>query len=118
MQRLHSATTNTQDPAKRLALTFQFYRLINRIGTSPRLLLTLQFLAFALPNDFYFSTSRWPATETVYRERTLAALESRDPDRAAAAAEEHLLTCAKVTVDELRERGYWSQQEAVADAAS
>lgn len=109
LQKLHTEITTTQDLANQLALTYEFYRAINRVGTSERLLLTLRFLAFALPNDFYFSTSRWPATETVYRERVLTALENRDAHAAAKAAEEHFRTCAKVTIDELRSGGYWSE---------
>jgi DNA-binding GntR family transcriptional regulator len=118
LQQLHSESTTTQDPSRRLALSFEFYRRINRIGTSDRLLLTLRFLALALPNDFYFNTSRWPATETVYRERVLAALENHDEDAAAKATEEHLRMAAKVTIEDLRARGYWSESSKVAEAAS
>ena len=118
LQQLHYQTTTTQEPLKRLALSFDFYRRINRIGTSDRLLLTLRFLALALPNDFYFNTARWPATETVYRERVLAALENHDEDAAAKATEEHLHMAAKVTIEDLRTRGYWSESTKVAEAAS
>lgn len=116
LQRLHTEITNTQDSATRLGLTYEFYRALNRVGTSERLLLTLRFLAFALPNDFYFSTPRWPATETAYRERVLSALEGRDGRAAVNAAEEHFQTCAKVTIDVLRSRGYWSESEGAAKA--
>lgn len=116
LQRLHTEATTTQDPPTRLALTYEFYRALNRVGTSERLLLTLRFLAFALPNDFYFSTPRWPATETAYRERVLAALESRDGRAAVKAAEDHFRTCAKVTTEDLQSRGYWSQPKSVAGA--
>ncbi len=112
LQSLHTQITGTQDPSVQLALTYEFYRAINRIGTSERLLLTLRFLAFALPNDFYFSTPRWPASETAYRERVLTAIENHDPRAAAKAAEEHFLTCTKVTIDELRSLGYWSKNDA------
>lgn len=108
LQKLHTDITSTQERLARQALLMEFYRIINRVGTSARLLLTLQFLALTLPNDFYFNTSRWPATETVYRERILTALESRDAKAAVKATEEHFRTCAKVTIDELRKQGYWS----------
>jgi DNA-binding GntR family transcriptional regulator len=117
LERLHNKTTTTQDPSRRLQLSYEFYRIINRVATSDRLLLTLRFLAFALPNDFYFNTPRCPATETVYRERVLSALESHDPVAAAKATEEHLRTCAKVTIDELRARGYWADSDTIAEAA-
>ena len=109
LQELHAETTTTQEPRRRLALSFEFYRRVNRIGTSDRLLLTLRFLALALPNDFYFNTARWPATETVYRERVLAAIESHDEEAAANATAEHLAMCAKVTIEDLRARGYWTK---------
>ncbi len=117
LQQLHYESTTTQDTSRRLALSFDFYRRINRIGTSDRLLLTLRFLALALPNDFYFNTPRWPATETVYRERVLAALETHDQDAAAQVTEEHLRMAAKVTIEDLRARGYWSEPSNVAEAA-
>jgi len=118
LRNLHTTITSAQDTSTQLALTYEFYRAVNRLGTSERLLLTLQFLAFALPNDFYFSTPRWPATETAYRERLLAALETRDARAAARAAQEHFRGCAKVTIDDLRSRGYWAEFDDVADAAS
>jgi DNA-binding GntR family transcriptional regulator len=118
LQQLHNETTTTQEPSRRLALSFDFYRRINRIGTSDRMLLTLRFLALALPNDFYFNTPRWPATETVYRERVLAALESHDEEAAANATQEHLRMAAKVTIEHLREQGYWSESGRIAEAAS
>lgn len=118
LQRLHTDITSTQDEVKRRNLLIEFYRAINRIGTSTRLLLTLQFLALALPNDFYFSTSRWPATETVYRERVLSALENHDAEAAVKATDEHFRACAKVTIDALRERGYWADDEAADEVAS
>ncbi|MBX7430503.1 GntR family transcriptional regulator [Mycobacterium sp. Y57] len=114
LQQLHTEATTTQDLSNRLSLTFEFYRIINHMGTSERLLRTLQFLALALPNDFYFNTSRWPATETVYRERVLTALENHDAEAAAKATEEHLRTCARITIEELRARGYWTDAEAAA----
>ena len=115
LQQLHYEATTTQDSSRRLALSYEFYRIVNLVATSERLLLTLRFLAFALPNDFYFNTSRWPATETVYRERVLAALENHEPVAAADATEEHLRTAAKVTINELRSRGYWSDSENTAE---
>lgn len=118
LQRLHTEITTTQDPPTRLALSYEFYRLINRLGTSDRLLLTLRFLALALPNDFYFNTPRSAVTETVYRERVLTALEARDAEAAVNATQEHLHTCAKVTIDDLRSRGYWAEPKDVAEAAS
>lgn len=117
LQQLHYETTSTQNPSRRLQLSFEFYRIVNRVATSERLLLTLRLLALALPNDFYFNTTRCPATETAYRERVLEALESHDPATAAKVIEDHLRTCAKVTISELQSRGYWSDSNKIAEAA-
>lgn len=118
LRQIHQESTTTQDPAARLQSTYAFYQLLNRVATSERLLLNIRFLAYALPNDFYFSTTRWPATETVYRERILDALDHRDSDEALRVTDEHMRTAAKVTIEELRARGYWDEPEVAAEAAS
>ena len=117
LQQIHTEATTTQDPSRRLTLDNEFYRVLNRIATSDRLLLTLRFLALALPNDFYSNTARWPATETAYRERILNALESHDAEAAAKATDEHFRMCAKVTIEDLRARGYWSETESQTSSA-
>lgn len=108
LRELHAEIAKIADSSTRIARDLEFYRLVNRIGSSARLLSTLRVLTLALPNDLYFSTSRWPATETAYRKRLLSALEARDSEAAGRVAEDHLRACGKVTVDELRARGYWS----------
>lgn len=102
LRKLHTEITTTEDRPTQVELTYEFYRAINRVGTSGQLLLILRFLAFGLPNDFYFSTPHWPAVETMYRERVLAALENRDARAAARAAQRHFRTVADMTADALR----------------
>lgn len=107
---VHLEATTTQDPSRKLELATEFYRYLHRLGrTSGQFLRTLGFVARALPNDFYFSSSRSPATETVYRERMLLTLENHDSDAAAKVTEEHWRASAKVTTEEMHARGYWSE---------
>jgi len=115
LKKVHLEASTAQDTASRMALAIEFYRYLHRLRrTSGQFLRTLQFVARALPNDLYFSTARSLATETVYRERTLLALENHDSEAAAQAAEEHWRASAKVTIDEMRSRGYWSESEDLA----
>jgi DNA-binding GntR family transcriptional regulator len=101
----------SDEQSVREALNREFNEIINVAGSSNRLLSILGFLAGALPGSYYLAASGWTATEAVYRGRMLAALEARDSDAAAWVAMEHLRACAKVTIEELDARGYWSDRE-------
>lgn len=108
LQRLHALIAATGDDGVCQELNHDFLRIINEAGSSNRLLLTLRYLWLSLPNDFYTSAPAWAANEAIYREQILSSLEARNADAAAASAEEHLRACAKVTIDSLQSRGYWS----------
>ena len=77
LKRIHEKILATADQDRDRELNVEFYQIVNRLGSSERLLLTLQFLALALPNDFYMSSPSWSATEAVYRERLLVAMRTR-----------------------------------------
>jgi DNA-binding GntR family transcriptional regulator len=98
----------SDDPVALRVLNRDFNQVINHAGSSSRLLSILSFLSGALPASYYLSAPAWAATEAVFRKKILTALEARDSDAAAAVGSEHLKTCAKVTIDELRARGYWA----------
>lgn len=104
---IHEEIAATEDPSVQEALNHEFYRVINRAGSSARLLRTLRFLSGALPNSYYASSPAWGVTEATYRERMLTALEAHDARAAAGVTEEHLRACAKLAVEELVSRGYW-----------
>lgn len=108
LRRLHGRIAATADDSVCQDLNHDFLRIINEAGSSNRLLLTLRYLWLSLPNDFYTNAPTWAANEAMYREQILAMLEARDARGAAKSAEEHLRACAKVTIDSLRARGYWS----------
>ena len=92
---------------ERQVLDRSFFAVINELGSSDRLLLTLRFLALALPNDYYASADRWSLIEAAHRGRMLDALQRRDASAAGAAAAAHLRECGEVVVDQLVGRAYW-----------
>lgn len=108
LRRIHHDTAAIDDQAVLRVLNREFNQIINHAGCSSRLLSILGFLSGALPGRYYLSTPAWAATETIYRARMLAALEHRDADTAASVATAHLRACAKVTIEELHARGYWT----------
>ena len=108
LRSLHAQIAATRDDSICQELNHNFLQTINEVGSSDRLLLTLRYLWLSLPNDFYTSTPEWAANEALYREQILDLLEARDGEEAAKSAEAHLHACAKVTVDSLRARGYWT----------
>jgi DNA-binding GntR family transcriptional regulator len=109
LRKIHGEIAATADLSVQEALNREFYAVINHSGGSARLLSILQFLSGALVSGFYLS-SPWGPTEEKYREQMIEALESRDADAAANVAEEHLHECGRVTIEELRERGYWTDE--------
>lgn len=114
LRALHEQIVATDDFERSQELDVEFYRIINRLGSSDRLLAALQYFALALPNDYYMFSPARRSTEDRYRTEMLAALEARDPAVASEVAEEHLRLCGTLTVEALEDRGYWS---AAVDAA-
>jgi DNA-binding GntR family transcriptional regulator len=107
LRALHRTIEGLTSPPEIAERNIEFYAAINAIGSSDRLMLTLRFLALALPNDYYRNAVGWAGTETIHRERMLEVLDQRDPVRAAATAYAHLVGCAEVVIDDLGSRGYW-----------
>ena len=117
LRSIHEEAEATDNPEAQERLNHEFYFVINRAGSSPRMLSILRSLAGALPGRYYLASTQWSRTESTYREKILVALESRDATAASKVAVEHLTECGRVTIEELRERGYWStDQEAAATA--
>lgn len=111
LRKIHGDIAATHDASTQEALNQEFYSIINHAGGSARLLSIGQYLAGALAAGFYYS-SAWNATEEKYRQLMIEAFESRDADAAASVAEDHLRECGRVTIKELRERGYWTYEAA------
>jgi len=110
LRSIHGEIEASDDPVVRGALNREFNATINHAGCSSRLLSILGFLSGALPGSYYMSAPAWAATEAVFRGQMLAALEAHDADAAALVAAEHLRACAKVTIEELHARGYWTSR--------
>jgi DNA-binding GntR family transcriptional regulator len=108
LRSIHDEIDATTDHATHEVLNHEFYRTINQVGSSARLLSTLRFLSRALPGDYYLAAPAWASTEARYRVRLLEALEAHDAPAAVRVTEEHFHACGKVVVDELRARGYWA----------
>ncbi|MCK9930824.1 GntR family transcriptional regulator, partial [Frankia sp. Mgl5] len=77
-------------------------------GKSPRLDAILEFLGGVLQGSFYFDAPAWGDNEAKYRERLLDAIQADDVVTATRTSEEHVRSCAAVTVEHLRTRGYWT----------
>ena len=115
LQQLHEQITASDDPETSDQLNRRFVRIINHAGSSRLLRSMLDFVAGALPGSLYATSPEAASTEAVYRERMLAALKAHDAEQAASVAQEHLRTCEWVTIEALRDRGYWAQDEESGD---
>ncbi|MBL7499997.1 GntR family transcriptional regulator [Frankia sp. CNm7] len=107
LRRLHQEIAATGDVARVRALDRRFFQLITNSGRSPRLDTILEFLGGALQGSFYFDAPGWAHNEAAYREQMLGAIETGDVLAAARISEEHVRSCAAVTIEHLRTRGYW-----------
>lgn len=118
LRSIHEEIARADDPASRVDLNHEFYSMVNRAGSSPRLLSILRSLSRALPARYYETAAGWGQTEEKYRDRILVALEARDAEAAAKTAADHLAEAGRVTVAELRGRAYWgSEQEKLESSA-
>jgi DNA-binding GntR family transcriptional regulator len=116
LRHIHDEIVATDDPVVKSDRNISFYQLINRTGSSARLSAIHDFLSGTLPFFMYLSSPKHAATETTYREQMLEALEARDPEAAASVATEHLRECARLTIEEMRARGYWAGRGEEPDA--
>lgn len=113
LRRLHKEISASADIEVIRDLNHEFYRIINEVGSSRRVLLTLQHLWLSLPNDLYSGSSAFVEVESAYRGRVLAALEAHDSKSLGRLMQEHLRECGRVTIEELRSRGYWADEAAI-----
>ncbi|WP_235015062.1 FCD domain-containing protein, partial [Parafrankia sp. Ea1.12] len=94
--------------ARRRSLDRRFFQIIATAGKSPRLDAILEFLGGVLQGSFYYDSPAWVDNEARYRELLLAEIRAGDVVAAARTSEEHVRSCAAVTVEHLRTRGYWT----------
>ncbi|WP_018503484.1 GntR family transcriptional regulator, partial [Parafrankia discariae] len=108
LARLHREITTTGEETRRRSLDRRFFQIIATAGKSPRLDAILDFLGGVLQGSFYYDAPAWENNETKYRERLLTEIRAGDVTAAARTSEEHVRSCAAVTVEHLRTRGYWT----------
>jgi DNA-binding GntR family transcriptional regulator len=108
LRRLHHRIATTGDDTRRRGLDREFLNLIINAGSSRRLDSILAFLGGAIQGSFYYASPKWPGQETAFREKLIAAVEARDTRAAVRVGEEHMRTCAAVTIEHLRAGGYWA----------
>ncbi len=108
LHELHEQMKVATDPARQVALNFQFHRLIHHAGGSRQLLSILWYLGRALPMGMFRHTPEWEAMAESHHGLILSALQARDPEATAASVERHLKEAATYTVEQLRASGYWS----------
>jgi DNA-binding GntR family transcriptional regulator len=111
LRALHAQIAAASGTPSIQALDTEFYRTVNRIGSSDRLLAILQSLWLALPNDFLAVARSRTDVGFQLREELLGALGAGDADTAAALAHAHLADAGRVTIEHLEARGYWADDE-------
>lgn len=90
---------------------FHFHRIINQAANSPKLLLLMRNTLRLIPEDFYSLLPEWPSSSTDYHQEILEALHARDPERAAAAASDHVKEAGQMLTRFFDEKGYWTAPE-------
>ncbi|CAI7976806.1 GntR family transcriptional regulator [Frankia sp. Hr75.2] len=118
LARLHREIATTEDEARRRSLDRRFFQIIATAGKSPRLDAILEFLGGVLQGSFYYDAPAWVDNEAKYRERLLDAIQADDVVTATRTSEEHVRSCAAVTIEHLRSRGYLPPAPPASPAAS
>jgi DNA-binding GntR family transcriptional regulator len=110
LRRLHREIAATDDAARCEELDRRFFNVIVTTGRSSRLDSLLRFIGGMFQGSFYFASPGWAQNEAGFRQRLLEAIEAADERAAARISEEHLHSCAGLTVEHLRASGYWGSR--------
>lgn len=100
------------DPDTHDELNYQFHQAINRSAGSRRLTSVLRMLANNMPSHFYERNAPFRNQGLEEHEAIIAAIESGDADRAAAAVATHFLHTGEQAVRTLQEAGFWREASA------
>ena len=101
----------SDDPAVQQDLNVEFHRLINRAGSSGRLLAVLRYLASSLPGRFYEFAPGWSHDANEHHREILGHLRARDGQASGRAMSEHTRLGAEYAVNLLASRGFWDTPE-------
>jgi DNA-binding GntR family transcriptional regulator len=107
LEKICEAMESGEDPAELQELNVEFHRLVNREGSSGRLLAVLRYLANSLPARFYEFAPDWSHDANEHHREILQHLRKGDSEAAGRAMSEHVALGAEFAVKVLQERGYW-----------
>ncbi len=93
------------DAERAVRLNHEFHRAINIAADSPKLAQLMSQITRYAPESVFPTITGWPDQSISDHRKLLAALESRDDDRARIAMSEHLAAGAVPLIDHLIERG-------------
>lgn len=98
----------TEDGGLQSRANFEFHALINAVGGSRRLRATLRGISRTLPTNFFGVAWHWSEHAHGDHRRIIAALRSRDGERAFQSMFEHLRRSGEHAVTMLHEAGFWN----------
>ena len=93
------------DGERAVRLNHEFHRAINVAADSPKLAQVMSQITRYAPESVFPTITGWPDQSISHHRQVLAALESRDGDRAREAMSDHLAAGAVPLIDHLSERG-------------
>lgn len=103
LTRLETATSTDEQEQ----LNFQFHRIINRAGSSRRLLFVLKLLYKTVPTPFFEYVPGWATEAHGHHRKILSALRKKDPVSAGEAMKEHLNDSGQWAIEILQRAGIW-----------
>jgi DNA-binding GntR family transcriptional regulator len=107
LRQLHREINASDNATRRKDLDRRFFNFIATAGRSPRLDSILQFLGGVYQGSVYYESSRWMVNASKFRQQLLVAIKAGDEQAATQISEDHLRSCATLTIEHLRSRGYW-----------
>jgi DNA-binding GntR family transcriptional regulator len=111
LERLIQEMEQSDNPLMLEKLNFQFHQLINKIGSSRRLISVIALLYNSIPLRFYEYIPSWAHEASQDHREILGALKERDAERAAAAMTKHLRRSGDEAVRLLSDSGFWDEQK-------
>lgn len=107
---ISSLMRKATDPDEHDRLNFRFHQLINKAGSSRRLISVLRILSDNMPSHFFTSNNEWAFRERAFAEhdQIVAAIKAGDAGGAASAITNHFRHVGEQAVHSLRSAGFWN----------
>lgn len=96
--------------------SWAFHRELNIAASSPQLLSFLTTAVRFIPSHFYSLVPNWQEEAISGHRAILEAILQRNPKKARAAGQRHMLTAGNMLVSYFEETGYWKRLSSEADA--